>query len=91
MNTDLQLNVSRDIKNPEGEIIGREKRRSNSSSPAFADPLPYEADSDSKGRLQLAGKGLTAVKQGPSKGKLIMAEQKVVCGNCTTAIFTKAC
>lgn len=90
MNTDFQLNLSRDVKNSDGEMIGREKRRSNTSVPAFSDPLAYK-DSDGNGRLQLAGKGKTVIKEGPGKGKEIMAEQKIVCGNNTTAIFTKAC
>lgn len=89
MNTDFQLNISRDVKNNDGEIIGREKRRSNTSVPAYADPLPYQG-ADGNGRMQLAGKGKTLVKEGPGKGKEVMAEQAVVCGYNTTAVYTKA-
>ncbi|KAI9031260.1 regulator of chromosome condensation 1/beta-lactamase-inhibitor protein II [Hyaloraphidium curvatum] len=90
MNTDFELNLSRDVKNSDGEIIGREKRRSNTSVPAYTDPLPYPG-SDSKGRMQLAGKGPTTVRAGPGKGTTVAAEQMIVCGNCTTAVFTKVC
>ncbi len=88
MNNDFQLNLSRDVKNTDGEIIGREKRRSNIAVPAYSDPLPY-AGSDASGRLQLAGKGKVTVKAGPGKGKEIVSEQMIVCGNGTSAIFTR--
>lgn len=88
MNTDYQLNTSRDVKNNEGVVVGREKRKSNTSSPAYADPLPYEG-ADQSGRMQLAGKGATKIKAGPGAGKEVVAEQAIVCGNCTTGVYTK--
>jgi len=80
--------LSKDVKNAKGEVVGREKRRTNIAIPTYPDPMPY-TKSDKKGRLQLAPPGLVEVKAGPGKGKKLQCEQAVVAGWGCTGIYTK--
>ncbi|KXS13046.1 RCC1/BLIP-II protein [Gonapodya prolifera JEL478] len=90
-----QLNVTRVVREPSGAVTSREKRRTNLPVPTHIDGfhqggLPKgEKGSAVVGRLQLAAKGRTTVKDGPGRGASVDAEQRIVCGNGVTAVYMK--